>query len=124
MIPRFRRSLSYAASGLRHVFRHHPNLRLELGLMAVSLLLALSLRIGPQSLMLIILSWSLVLAFETMNTAVELVVDLVSPEHNKLAGLAKDVSAGAVLITALTTALVNAWILLPPLLQITGLVNR
>lgn len=123
MIARFRRSLAYALTGLQHVFRHHPNLKLELAFMGLSLLLALLLQVGAQPFILIILSWGLVLAFEVINTAVELTVDLVSPEHNKLAGLAKDVSAGAVLVAALTTALVNAWILLPPLLKLTGLVS-
>ncbi len=88
--------------------------------MAVSLTLGLLLRVN---LVPLIFSWGLVVAFEVMNTAVELVVDLISPDYSKLAGLAKDVSAAAVLVTAVTTALVNAWVLLPPLLQLTGLVN-
>lgn len=88
--------------------------------MAVSLALGLLLRVN---LVPLLFSWGLVVAFEVMNTAVELVVDLISPDYSKLAGLAKDVSAAAVLVTAVTTALVNAWVLLPPLLQLTGLVN-
>lgn len=71
--------------------------------------------------LLIVLSWGFVISFEFINTAVELIVDLVSPEFHTLAGLAKDVSAGAVLIAALTTALVNAWLLLPALLERLGL---
>ena len=71
--------------------------------------------------LLIVLSWGFVISFEFINTAVELIVDLVSPEFHELAGLAKDVSAGAVLIAALTTAVVNAWLLLPALLERLGL---
>ncbi len=71
--------------------------------------------------LLIVLSWGFVISFEFINTAVELVVDLLSPEFHELAGLAKDVSAGAVLIAALTTAVVNAWLLLPALLERLGL---
>ena len=75
------------------------------------------------NLLPVLLSWGLVLGFEVMNTAVEIVVDLVSPDFHEQAGLAKDVSAGAVLMAAITTALVNVWVLLPPLLRLTGLVN-
>ena len=74
--------------------------------------------------LLVLLSWGLVLCAEVINTAIELVVDLISPNHNELAGLAKDVSAAAVLLAALTTAAVNAVLLLPPLLQKIGLVNQ
>ena len=88
--------------------------------MVFSIGLALLLRVNPLP---IIISWGLVVAFEVMNTAVELVVDLISPDYSRLAGLAKDTSAAAVLVTAITTAIVNIWVLLPPLLQLIGLVN-
>ena len=88
--------------------------------MLASIILALLLRVNPLP---VIISWGLVVAFEVMNTAVELVVDLISPDYSRLAGLAKDVSAAAVLVTAITTAIVNAWVLLPPLLQLIGPVN-
>ena len=42
-----------------------------------------------------------VISLEALNTAVEAIVDLVSPEHNKLAGIAKDCAAGAVLVSAI-----------------------
>lgn len=88
--------------------------------MLASIILALLLRVNPLP---VIISWGLVVAFEVMNTAVELVVDLISPDYSRLAGLAKDVSAAAVLVTAITTAIVNVWVLLPPLLQLIGPVN-
>lgn len=118
--PRFRRSLSYALHGVRYAFSHHPNLRLELALFTLSFTMALILAVPP---MLIVLSWGFVMSFEFINTAVELIVDLVSPEYHPLAGLAKDVSAGAVLVAAATTAIVNAWLLLPALISRFGLVN-
>lgn len=103
-----------------HVWGQHPNLRLELGLFAICFVLALVLAVPP---LLILLSWGFVISMEFMNTAVELVVDLVSPDFHPLAGLAKDVSAGAVLVAALTTAGVNAWLLAPALLSRLGLVG-
>lgn len=93
---------------------------MEVGLLLLCLLLGFILQVSP---MLILLSWGLVLCTEVINTAIELVVDLVSPDHHRLAGLAKDVSAAAVLVAAVTTALVNAVLLLPPILTRIGLVN-
>lgn len=119
-LRRFSRSLAYAWAGLNHVFFNHANLRLELLLMLLCLLLAVFVQASP---VLILLSWGVVMSVEIVNTAVELTVDLISPGHNELAGLAKDVSAAAVLIAALTTAVVNIAVLLPPLLSRIGLVN-
>ena len=102
------------------MWSHHPNLRLELGLFIICFALALVLAVPP---LLIVLSWGFVISFEFMNTAAELIVDLVSPDYHPVAGLAKDVSAGAVLVAATTTALVNAWLLAPALLSRLGLVG-
>jgi diacylglycerol kinase len=58
---------------------------------------------------------ALVGALELVNTVVEVVVDLVSPEYHPLAKIAKDVAAGAVLLAAACAVVVGALILLPPL---------
>jgi len=63
----------------------------------------------------VVLSWGFVMAMELLNTAVETVVDLVSPARHPLAGLAKDLAAGAVLIAAVCAAAVNALLLVPAL---------
>lgn len=64
------------------------------------LLLALFLRVTPLEFALLALSILFVLCTEMMNTSVEAVVDLVSPEFHPLAKIAKDTAAGAVLIAA------------------------
>ena len=56
---------------------------------------------------IIAMAVGIVIVSELLNTAVETVVDLVSPERNKLAGLAKDIAAGGVLASALTSAAVG-----------------
>ncbi len=55
----------------------------------------------------------LVISMETMNTALETIVDLVSPEHNRLAGIAKDVAAAAVLVAAMAAVVVGLLIFVP-----------
>ena len=58
----------------------------------------------------------LVWVAEGLNTALEFLTDLVSPEHHPLAGKAKDVAAGAVLVAAIAAAIVGALIFGPKLL--------
>jgi len=61
----------------------------------------------------IILAIGLVLVAELLNTAIELLVDLVSPEFNVQAGKVKDVAAGAVLVAAVISVCIGAIIFLP-----------
>jgi len=63
----------------------------------------------------LLLSIALVWTAEFINTALEAVVDLASPQHHPLAKVGKDVGAAAVLIAALTSVLVGVLILGPPL---------
>lgn len=58
----------------------------------------------------------LVITAEIMNTAIETVVNLVSPHYHQLAGKAKDLAAGAVLVAAITAAIIGTIIFLPYLL--------
>lgn len=64
---------------------------------------------------------ALVFASECMNTALEAVVDLVSPEYSELAKNAKDCAAGAVLVCAIGSIVVAAFVYVPPLLSLAGL---
>ena len=70
----------------------------------------------------LVLTISLVFFAEMVNTVVEAIVDLVTPEYHPLAKVAKDVSAGAVLVTAMAAVVVGLLILGPPLLARLGLV--
>ena len=63
----------------------------------------------------------MVIALEQVNTAIEAVVDLVTEEHKELARLAKDTAAGAVLVAAITAAIVGGLIFFPKLAQLFGL---
>ena len=64
---------------------------------------------------ILLLTIALVWTAEFINTALEAVVDLASPQHHPLAKVGKDVGAAAVLIAAMTSILVGLLILGPPL---------
>lgn len=77
----------------------------------VALLAALFLRVTPTEFALLSLSILFVLFAELINTAVEAVVDLVSPDYHPLAKIAKDTAAGAVLVAAMGAAIIGYMIL-------------
>ena len=66
----------------------------------------------------VILAIGLCMTAEAFNTAIESVVDLASPEQHPLAGRAKDVAAGAVLLAAMTAVVVGVIVFGPRLLAI------
>ena len=63
----------------------------------------------------------LVISFELINTLVEMIIDLVSPKYNELAGMIKDVAAGAVLVISITALIIGIAIFLPKILIYIGL---
>lgn len=113
--PSFWQSVSHACAGLIHTFLTQRNARWHVigGLMAMAL--ASWLGLGTTEWAVLALTIGAVLAGETINTTVEALVDLMSPEWHERAKVAKDVSAGAVLLLALTAIAVGLLLLGPPL---------
>jgi diacylglycerol kinase (ATP) len=109
------RSIGHALDGIGHVWHSQRNFRLEcvLALLAIALALLLSADLVP-----ILLCCALVLSLEALNTALEAVVDLVSPTFHPLARIAKDAAAGAVLLAVGFSLLIGLLLLLPPLLRL------
>lgn len=111
------RSFRYAFAGWWYVLRTQRNAWIH-GLASVLvLLLAWWLRLPVRDWALLFVTMGLVWMAEFMNTALEAVVDLVSPQLHPLAKAGKDVGAAAVLIAALCAAVVGFLILGPPLWQ-------
>ncbi len=100
------RSFGYAFAGLGWLVRTQPNFRIHLALAALAVVLALVLHVSPAEFGLLGLTIGLVLALEAINTALEAVCDVASPDYHPLIGVAKDVSAAAVLLAALSAVLV------------------
>ena len=117
-LRRWWRSAGFAWAGLAFAFRTQANFRIELVCAALAVLAALWLGVPGAP---VLLACALVLALELMNTAVEAVVDLVSPDVHPLAKVAKDASAAAVLLACLGALLVAGVTLLPALLARVGL---
>lgn len=108
-------SFRHAFAGIGHVLRTQRNARIHLAVTIGVALLAIWMKIDLAEWAALALAAGLVWTAEVVNTALEAVVDLASPEHHELARVAKDVSAGAVLLSALAAIVVDALILVPAL---------
>ena len=108
-------SFGHAFRGWWHVVRTQRNAWIHVVITIVIVALSIWVGLSIRDWALIILTTAVVFITEFLNTAVEVVVDLASPQHHPLAKVAKDVGAGAVLIAALAAVAVGALILGPPL---------
>jgi diacylglycerol kinase len=105
-------AFGYAFAGLWAAWRSEPNLRIHALLAALALIGAWLLRLPVLGWALVIFAIALVLSAELINSAVESVVDLVSPEEHPLAKRAKDVAAAGVLVAAAGALLVGVFVVL------------
>jgi diacylglycerol kinase len=106
-------SFGYAFKGIATLFSTQPNARIHGIVLTLVVTAGFYFKIDKVEWLIIALIAALVLSAEAMNTAVEFVVDLVSPDYHPLAGKAKDVAAAAVLIAAFGAVVVGLIIFLP-----------
>jgi diacylglycerol kinase (ATP) len=111
-------SFKYAFRGIFHLFRAETNARIHLfaAILAISLGFFFSLTWVEWSILLLCIF--AVLAAEAFNTAIEELTNLVSPDHHPLAGKAKDLAAGAVLLIAIGAAFCGILLFLPKILNL------
>lgn len=113
-------SFGFAFAGLRYAWRTQRNLRIHAAITAAVVALAALLRFDPLRWAVLILTIAMVWAAELLNTALEAAVDLASPSLHPMARVAKDVSAGMVLLCAIAAALVGLALFGPPLWALTA----
>ena len=107
------RSFAYAFRGLRYLIRSQHNAWLHAVATVGVCLAGICTQISRYEWCLLILSMMAVWTAEAFNTALECLTDLACPDQHPLAGRAKDVAAGAVLIAAVAAALVGAIVFIP-----------
>ena len=96
--PTFWRSFGFAIQGFRFVLRSERNVKVMLGGFAFAVVAGIIVGLTPVEWGIVLLCCGCVLSAELVNTAIETIVDLVSPEYHPLAGRAKDIAAAAVWI--------------------------
>jgi diacylglycerol kinase (ATP) len=114
-------SFTAAVHGVGYTLRTQRNTWIELAAVAVVVAAGLWLRIRPIEWAVLALTVAMVLALEAVNSAIEALVDLVSPDYHELARVAKDCAAGAMIFAVLGSLAVAAAIFGPPL---AGMISR
>ncbi len=109
------RSFKYAFRGLWYVIRTQRNAWIHALVSIAVILVGLWLQLVPHDWAVIILAIAMVWTAEFLNTALEAVVDMASPQVHPLARVGKDVGAAAVLIAAILSVFIGLLILGPPL---------
>lgn len=109
------KSFRYAFVGWWFVIRTQRNAWIHAIISIAVIVVSIWLRINTQDWAIIIIAIAMVWTAEFINTALEAVVDLTSPEQHDLAKVGKDVGASAVLIAAGSAAIIGILILGPPL---------
>jgi diacylglycerol kinase (ATP) len=95
------KSFGYAYQGIITAAREQLNIKIHLLAIIVVVAAGCYYGITPSEWGLIVLCFGMVLSAELFNSALENLVDLVSPGHHHIAGKVKDMAAGAVLVTAM-----------------------
>ena len=107
------KSFTFAWKGILTCAGHEQNITFHL-LAAIAVIVAgFIFHITHIEWMVVMLCIGSVIAAELFNSAIERLVDLVSPERNRIAGEVKDIAAGAVLVTAIAAATVGLIVFLP-----------
>lgn len=117
-------SFRYAFHGWWFVIRTQKNAWIHAIVSIIVAILGLWLGLTTWDWAVIIIAIAMVWTAEFLNTALEAVVDLASPERDHLAKVGKDVGAAAVLIAASTSALIGLLILGPPLWERLALIIK
>lgn len=112
------RSFTYAFSGLKILLKTQHNAWIHLVVTGVVLAVGALLRISALEWCVLTLAMASVWITETLNTAIEFLTDLVSPEFHPIAGQVKDLAAAAVLISAMGAAIVGVIVFLPRIIQL------
>ena len=106
-------SFKYAIEGFISSFKTERNMKIHILAMILVIAAGVYLELTVMEWCIISFAISLVIGAELFNTAIETIVDMVSPEKNPKAKLAKDISAAAVLSLSIGAAIVGGLIFLP-----------
>ena len=104
--------------GIKSAIKSERNMKIHV--LATLIVIALGFILGLEPLEWVVCIFSIVIVIggEMLNTAIEAIVDLVSPNINPLAKKAKDIAAGAVLVLAIGALVVGLIIFIPKIVNI------
>jgi diacylglycerol kinase len=107
------KSFGWAFNGLKDCILHEKNFRIQYVLAFLVVIGGFFLRLSSNEWTTILLCFAVVLGFEIINSAIEKLCNLVSPDFNLTIKKVKDMSASAVLLSAIITFIIGCIIFLP-----------
>ncbi|MFV1917066.1 MAG: diacylglycerol kinase family protein [Patescibacteria group bacterium] len=114
------KSFLYAFTGIKEAFQKEPNLRIHLAFAITAIILAIFFNFEKFEWLILIITIFFVFTLELLNTALEALVDLVSPEIKGKAKVTKDVSAAVVLFASLLAIIIGLILFTPKILALFG----
>ncbi len=117
-MKKFLKGFVFALRGIKSAYRSEINFRFHLIVTIIIVLAGYIFNISAIAWIAQSLAIGLVLGFELINTAIEELTDMVSPEYNHMAGKIKDLAAGAVLIVSFFAMVTGLIIYLPKILEL------
>jgi diacylglycerol kinase len=111
-------SFKYAFMGIYYALKFNRNIRIHFVAAILVIIASLLLKVGPFEMGILGVMILLVICTEMINTAIEEVVNLLTTEHRVEAKIAKDVSAGMVLLTTMGAVIVGILVFTPYLLKL------
>lgn len=109
-------SFKYAFKGLGSAVKSERNMKIHFTMMMLVIIAGIFFNIAIWEWITCFILFGLVIGMECVNTAIEIIVDMVSPKYNEAAGRAKDIAAGGVLACAIGAAVAGIFIFLPKVL--------
>jgi len=117
-MKKIRNSFKYAIEGIWTSFKTERNMKIHIFIMILVIIAGIILKINKSEWIICIILFAIVIGSELFNTSIETIVDMVMPEKNEKAKIAKDVSAGAALVVAIGAAIIGLVIFVPRILNI------
>ena len=110
-------SFKYAFKGLGSAVKSERNMKIHFTMMMLVIIAGIFFNIAIWEWITCFILFGLVIVMECVNTAIEIIVDIVSPKYNEAVGRAKDIAAGGVLACAIGAAVAGIFIFLPKVLK-------
>ena len=110
------KSFTHAGRGIWVFLKTTHNAWVQVAILILAIVLGLYFHITRIEWIMLVFAAGLVLVAESFNTAIEIDVNLTSPQHHPYARDIKDVAAGAVLISAITALVIGLFIFVPNLI--------
>lgn len=112
------RSFGCAFRGIFYAFKKETHLKIHILIALIVCVSGFILKITANEWLVCLFCIGLVVSMELVNTAIEKIVDFISPEHNDIAGKIKDITAGAVLVCVISSVVIGIVIFAPKLFEI------